>query len=85
MPATGIVRITDTLQCIPKAFAFPKTTTEDYLQKSIGDIIAIMIDPKRHFLFFPMLMQKNAINYISQILQISTAQTRIPITHTLIA
>ena len=31
MPATGIVRITYILQYIPKAFAFPKTTTEDYL------------------------------------------------------
>ena len=31
MPATGIVRITDTLQYIPKGFAFPKTTAEDYL------------------------------------------------------
>ena len=31
MPTIVIVRITDTLQYIPKAFAFPKTTTEDYL------------------------------------------------------
>ena len=42
MPETGIVIITDTLQYIPKSFVFPKTTTEDYLQQSIGDIIAIM-------------------------------------------
>ena len=27
MPATGIVRIADTLQYIPKKFAFPTTTT----------------------------------------------------------
>ena len=33
MPATGIVRITDTLQYILKAFAFPKTTAKDYLQQ----------------------------------------------------
>ena len=39
MPTTGVVRITDTLQYIPKAFSFPKTTTEDYLQHDIGDII----------------------------------------------
>ena len=39
MPATEIVRIIDTLQYIPKTFAFPKTATEDYLQQAIGDII----------------------------------------------
>ena len=31
MPITGVVRIIDALQYIPKAFAFPKRTTEDYL------------------------------------------------------
>ena len=36
MPSNCIVRITDTLQYIPKAFYFPKTTTEDYLQQLIG-------------------------------------------------
>ena len=36
MLATGIVRIADTLQYIPKEFAFPKTTTGDYLQQAIG-------------------------------------------------
>ena len=45
MHETGIVRITDTLQYTPKAFSFPKTTTEDYLQQEIGDIIAVMKDP----------------------------------------
>ena len=39
MPATVIIRITDTLQYIPKAFAFTKTTTEEYLQQAIGYII----------------------------------------------
>ena len=39
MPATGIIWITDTLQYIPKAIVPPKTTTEDYLQQAIGDII----------------------------------------------
>ena len=33
IPATDIVRITGTLQYIPKASAFPKTTTKDYLQQ----------------------------------------------------
>ena len=39
MPAYGTVRITDTLQYILKEFAFPKTTTEDYFQQAIVDII----------------------------------------------
>ena len=45
--ATGIVRITYTLKYIPKAFVFLKTTTEDYLQQAIGDIIAIIKDPPK--------------------------------------
>ena len=36
MPATGNVKTIDTLQYIPKAFASPKTTTEDDLQQAIG-------------------------------------------------
>ena len=51
MPATGIVIITDTLQYIPKEFAFPKTTTEDYLQQAIGDVISIMKYPSKTLLF----------------------------------
>ena len=47
IPSTGIVIITDTLQYIPKAFALPKTTTEDYLQQAIGDIISIMKNPPK--------------------------------------
>ena len=47
MPATGIIIITYTLKYIPKAFAFPKTTTEDCLQRAIEDIIAIMKDPPK--------------------------------------
>ena len=35
MPAAGVVKIIDTLQYTPKAFAFPKTTIEDYLQQAI--------------------------------------------------
>ena len=45
MPVTGIVRITDTLQYIPKTFAVPKTTTEDYLHQAVGEIFAIMENP----------------------------------------
>ena len=47
MTKTGIVIITYTLQYIPKSFYFPKTTTEDYLQQKVGDIIAILKDPTK--------------------------------------
>ena len=47
MPATGIVRITDTFQYIQKVFVSPKTTTEDYLQQAIGDMIAITKNPPK--------------------------------------
>ena len=65
MPTTGIVRITDTLQCIPKAFAFPKKPTEDYLQQAIGDLTVIMKDlPKT----LPFLSCGDATNIRSIIL-----------------
>ena len=51
MPATGIVRITDSLQYIPKEFSFPKTTTEYYLQQEIEDIIVIIRDPPNNIPF----------------------------------
>ena len=80
MPATGIVRITYTLQYIPKAFSFPKTTTEDYLQQEIGDIIAIMKDtPKTLPLFSYGDARKNAINQISHILQRNTSHPRLQV------
>ena len=65
MPVTVIVIITATLQYTPKAFAYPKTTTEDYLQQAIEDIIEIMKDPPRKFPFFSYGdAAKNAINQI---------------------
>ena len=63
IPATGIVRITDTLQYIPKAFVFPKTTTEDYLQQAIGDIIAIMKNPPKTLPFLSYIATFNATHY----------------------
>ena len=78
MPATGIVRITDTLQYIPKAFAFPKSTTENYLQQSNGDIISIMKDTPQDTSFLVLWWcNKNAINNITHILHISTSQPRL--------
>ena len=78
MPTTGIVWITDTLQYTPKAFAFPKTTIEDYLQQAIWEIISIMKDPSNTlpFLYY-VYVTKNAINKISHIFQKSTSQPRL--------
>ena len=46
MPATGILRIINTLQYIPKAFSFPKKPQDVILQQAIEDIIAIMKNPE---------------------------------------
>ena len=63
MPATDIVRITDTLQYISKSFALPKTTTEDYMQQEIEYRVAIMKDPQKKIPFFSYGdTAKNAIN-----------------------
>ena len=78
MPATVIVRITDTLQYTPKAFAFPKKPTEDDLRQEIGDIIAMMKNPPKTLTFWSYGdATKNAINQIAHILQRITDQPRI--------
>ena len=75
MLATGIVRITDTLQYILKAFSFPKTNTEDYLQQEIGDIISMMKGPPKTIPFLSYVnATKQLINQIAHILQRSTDQ-----------
>ena len=80
MPATDIVRITDTLQYTSKAFAFSKKTTEDYLQQEIGYIISIIKDPPKILpLFSNGDATKNVINHISHTLQQSTDQPRLQI------
>ena len=72
-PATGIVRITDTLQYTPKAFVSPKTTTEDYLQQAIGEILAIINNLTNSLPFLSYSdVTKNSINYISHIFHRST-------------
>ena len=58
MHETGIVRITDTLKYTPKAFAFPKTTTEGYPQQAIVDIISIMKYPLKTITSCPMVLQQ---------------------------
>ena len=77
IPATGILRITYKIRYIPKAFASPKTTTEDCLQQAIGDIIKIMnISPKTLPFLFYGDATKNTINNISHILHRSTSKPR---------
>ena len=80
MTATGIVRINDTLQYTPREFSLSKTTTEEYLQQDIGDIIAIEKNPPKTI---PLLSYGNAtenmINQIAQILHISASKPRFKI------
>ena len=58
LPENSTVRIIDTLQHIPKAFAFLKTTIDNYLQQEIGDIISIIKYPPKTPRFCPMMMQQ---------------------------
>ena len=75
IPTTDIVRITDSLKYIPKAFVFPKTTAEDYLQHATGDIILIIKDPTKTINFLSYGdATKNVMNQIAHILQRSTDQ-----------
>ena len=80
MPTTGIVRTTYSLQYILNAFSLPKTTTEDYLQQVIEDIIEIIKYTPKSLPFSPYgNAKKNAINQIAHISQRSIAQPRIQI------
>ena len=80
MPTTGILLITDTIKYIPKVFYFQKTTTEDYLQQTIGDIIEIIQDPPKTLTFLSCKYEtENEINNINHILQQSTTQPHLKI------
>ena len=46
VPATHSTRIADTVAFIPTVVPIPSTSTEDYLRQSVGDIIALLNDPK---------------------------------------
>ena len=78
MPATGIVRITDTLQYIPNNFAFPTTTTKYYLHQAIGEIITIMKYPPKTLPLLSYGDAKQIINHIVHILH-TTSQPRLQI------
>ena len=88
MPATGIVRIKDTLQYTPKTFAFPTTTSEDYLQQAIEYIIAIVRYPLKTLPLLsygdakkcdqsdlPNFAQKNISNTLTNFTLVTTATT----------
>ena len=78
--ATDIVSITDTLQYIPKSFAFLKTSTEDYLSQAIGDITSIIQDtPKTLPFLFYGDATNNKINHIAHTLQLSKSRPQLPI------
>ena len=77
MPATGKVRITDTLQYTPKAFDFPKTTKDYYLQQFIAHILAIIKEPLKTLPFLSYGDAKKAINQIAHILHRSKYQPRL--------
>ena len=80
VPATGIVRITDTLKYIPKAYAFPKTTTKYYLQQAIRYIIETMDNhPKTPPFLSYGNATKNLINQISHTLHRSISQSRLKV------
>ena len=42
MKVTAVIRVTNTLQYIPKRFMFPTTTTGDYLLQAVGDILTLL-------------------------------------------
>ena len=65
MSETGIVNITDKLKYIPKEFALPKTTNEDYLQQAVSVILTIVQDILKTltFLSYGNVMQ-SAISHI---------------------
>ena len=80
MPDTGLVRYTDNLQFIPDTFKSPKTTAEDYLRQSIGDILALLQEPHKTLTFLAYGNDtKNAITKIAHLLQRSVTQPRLPI------
>ena len=75
--ATGIVRITDILQYIPKSFAFPKKTQNMISNKQLEIELYWLNTPWIQFIFFLWWCNKNTTNQIGHILQRRTAQTRI--------
>ena len=80
MPAAVIVRVTDKLLYILKAFSFLKTNTEDCLQQVIIDIIEIIKDPPKTIYFLSYGdSTTNVINQIAHILQRSAVQPRLKI------
>jgi hypothetical protein len=51
MPETHSVRDADTVTFMPTVIPFPKTTTEDYLRQSVGDILSLLKHQKSQLPF----------------------------------
>ena len=53
MPRTSSLQNVDTLTFFPAVIPSPKMDTEDDLQQSVDDILAIQSNPKTQLLFLP--------------------------------
>jgi hypothetical protein len=51
VPNTSRVWDVDTLTFFPHSIPFPKTTTEEYLRQSVGDILELISHPPTNYLF----------------------------------
>ena len=70
MPTTSSVRNVDTLTFPPNGITLPKMDTEDYLGRSVRDILDILNKPKNQLPFLTHgEATMSAIGYISKLLQ----------------
>jgi len=76
MPETSSVCDVDTLTFFLNVIPFPKTTTEDYLRQSVGDIISLMNKPKMQLPF--LAYGDNTNNAISAIATLLKRSIPIP-------
>jgi hypothetical protein len=75
MPATAKVRDVDTLQLFPSKIPFPSTATEDYLQQSATDILALLQNPPTSLPYLQYgKTTKTALVYISKLLNHAMTQ-----------
>ena len=82
IPATSSVPNVDTLTLFPAAIQYPKIETEDYLQQSVGVILAILSNPKTQIPFLTYgETAASTVESISKLLQ-HTISRAPPATHT---
>ena len=66
------VRDVDTVTFFPKRIPCPKTTTEDYLNQSVGDILALLKQPKSQLPFLQYgSMTQNTVQTIAKLLHLA--------------